>query len=89
VDAAVLGACLSAVTDEVLEETAHIIREALSARAHVDARALEEERLRKSVAGAERRIRGLTDGVAEAEDRDARAHLIQALTAEQQKLRDL
>lgn len=89
VDAAVIGACLSAVTDQVIKETVRIVRDALSVREQGDARALEMERFRNKIAVASRRVRGLTDGVAEAEDRAARAHLIAALSSEQQKLRDL
>jgi DNA invertase Pin-like site-specific DNA recombinase len=89
VDAAILGAVNDLLTDEVWTRTKQIVREALEARDEADKHEAEIDRLRREVQGSVKRIRSLTDGVAEAEDAAARAPLLEALRSETKRSESL
>jgi hypothetical protein len=67
VDEAVLRALAPLVTEEVVERACSIAREGLEAAQRADTRASEMDRLRRELAGAEKRCRNVGDALAEAE----------------------
>jgi hypothetical protein len=74
VDAAVIGACMSLVTDEVLERTREIIQETLDVRRQVETHEAEHARLEREVATAERRIKGTQELVLDSDGAEREHH---------------
>jgi site-specific DNA recombinase len=89
VDDAIISAVTSIVSDDVWARTKEILRAALEDQCKADQQEAEVDRLRREVQAAERRTRNLTESVAEAETRDERAPLLQALKAETQRVEGL
>jgi len=89
VDANVVMACGMLLTDEVLARTKDIIRQTLDATTKLEARAREEERLERDVERAERRVRNLSEALAESDTREARGHVLAVLAGEQKRLAEL
>ncbi len=86
VDAAVCAAVAGLVTGEVWERCKATLRDALAAQVETDQRAAEVDRLRRDVAASARRVRNLTESVAEEDDATARGSLREALRAEGKRL---
>jgi len=89
VDANVIMACGMLLTDEVLSRTKDIIRQTLDATAKLEARAVEQGRLERDVERAEKRVRNLSEALAESDTREARAHVLAVLGGEQKRLAEL
>lgn len=86
VDQAVVAAVGLAVTDEIWVRTKQLLRDALNAQRNADEQEAEIDRLRRDVQTAERRVRNLTDSLAEADSSGERAVVFQALRAEAKRL---
>ncbi|MDA4133120.1 MAG: recombinase family protein, partial [Thaumarchaeota archaeon] len=89
VDAAVVMACQSLLTDEILDEVITVVRQTLNVATHASTREIEIDRLNRDVKLVEKRVANLTEAVADTDSKDVRAGLFVALQEQQRRLGEL
>ena len=89
VDSAILMACQSLLTDEILEEVLIVVRQTLNVATHASTREIEIDRLNRDVKLVEKRVANLTEAVADTDSKDVRAGLFVALQEQQRRLVEL
>ncbi len=89
VDRALVAAASSVLDDGIWNRVKEILRAALEEQRQADNHEAEVDRLRRDVQGAERKVRNLTESVADADTKEERAPLMQALKDTSKRLEAL
>ena len=89
VDDAVLMACKSILTDEILDQVEVLVRQTLNVATHASTREIEIDRLTRDVHQVEKKIANLTEAVADTDSKEVRGGLFAALKEQQRRLEEL